>query len=253
MRNLKLIRSCTRAAVLSGLTLALLTGAARAEPSERAERSAADARPAKHDGVRPGMAFERMKQFLADLDLSVDQKAKLEPILKDARAQGLALMSDAKSMQPRDRIMKLADLLSGTREKIKAELTPEQTVKFESKLKEMRGRIAERVGEAGLGGRLKDALAKLDLTPEQKQKADAIFEEAKSRIIDARTSAADKSTEALDDAREKGRTILKEAREKLTAVLTPEQMNELRESMQSADGPRSRKPGDASVEPRKTR
>ena len=27
MRNLKLIRSCTRAAVLSGLTLALLTGA----------------------------------------------------------------------------------------------------------------------------------------------------------------------------------------------------------------------------------
>jgi len=135
--------------------------------------------PRREGGPRHGRMMEMIDQVLADLNLSAEQKEKIDPILADAREEGHALREDLKDADPQERRETMRQFMQAIRKKIEAELTEEQRAALESKIQEMRQRgpggegATTRPAPGGAAGidrleRLADALEKLELTDEQR-------------------------------------------------------------------------------------
>jgi periplasmic protein CpxP/Spy len=122
------------AALAAGALLAV-TPAVRAE-----DKPAQTERPG---GPRPGQPGERIKKIAEELNLTPEQRTKLEAAMKEQRdaAQG------AKDLTPEERRAKMQENRKAMDAKIKAILTPEQYAKWE-KLREQN----RPAGPAGPGG-----------------------------------------------------------------------------------------------------
>src|SRR5438477_69692 len=102
--------------------------------------ASAQARP---DG--PAGIVQRMRQTLADLNLTPEQLSKTDAILDKAQQGLTGLRGQLRDMDPQQRAAKLREVLGPLREKLEAELTPEQKTQFQSKLGEMRAGAIDRV------------------------------------------------------------------------------------------------------------
>jgi Spy/CpxP family protein refolding chaperone len=137
---------------------------------------------------------EALKEALGKLDLSEEQKTKVNEILEAAKAEA------DKIQDPRERFR----ALEGVVDKVKAVLTPEQKTKLDELLRAGRG--------PGMGG----PMAALNLTEDQKKQADEIMK-----------AAREKAEKAEPDARrEVYRAAMQEIADK---VLTPEQKKQWEE------------------------
>ncbi|GAB1488310.1 hypothetical protein MASR2M8_07550 [Opitutaceae bacterium] len=135
---------------LAKITLSLIALAAlAAAPIIRAQN--ADTTKSERRGPgRPGapMGGERMKALSDRLDLTADQKTKLQAVLKTQR-EAMAKLRDDESLTREARREKMQAMRTAQQAEIRAILTPEQAAKWEAS---MPG-AGRRVGPGGPGGR----------------------------------------------------------------------------------------------------
>jgi Spy/CpxP family protein refolding chaperone/peroxiredoxin len=195
--------------------------------------------------------LERFREIAQDLQLSDEQKQKVQQIAEDARTEFGSMAQELRTMDPQERGQKLRELTNGVRDQIRQVLNPDQKATFDEKVQELRGQLQQRFG-GGDGAttqpgsapgegpgqmllrRFQEGVAKLELTDDQKTKVKSILDDASTKMQELRAKVA--SGASRDELREQGRQIATDLREKLTGVLTPEQRAKLRESMQGALG-----------------
>ena len=79
--------------------------------------------------AKPNKAIERLQAQLLPLNLTDDQKAKVDAIIQDEEKSQADLRKD-KSVAKEDRQIERQELRQATLEKVRAVLTPEQAAKF---------------------------------------------------------------------------------------------------------------------------
>ncbi len=175
-----------------------------------------------------GALFERLRARLGELNLSDDQKQKIEGFFTDARTKLEAMREQLKNATREERLEQVRPIFQKLRTDIESVLSPEQVQALKQKL-EAGGRTAGQTGGQVLG-KLRNALSQLQLSDDQKQKAEDLLKETRAKIEQIRT-------EAGDDVGPKLRAAGEDLRTKLGNLLTPEQKTKLRELMQSTTQP----------------
>jgi len=206
-----------------GLSVATL-----AMPASRAFAAdeAKPARPAAGGNRIGAMIAERVKGLSAQLDLTDDQKKKVDEIA--AEAQKKAGVIEIGGPDAREKSIALRE---DTIKQIKAILTPEQLKKLEALLAQQPAGGRGAGGPTALVQLLQTAVKDLDLNEEQKTKMNATFADAQKKFEEVRAELT--SGKATPETREKLRTIFDSLRGDIEKVLTPEQQEKLRNSMQN--------------------
>lgn len=180
------------------------------------ERKAIQA--AKATRARKAEPVKRIEQLIDKLpevlDLSEEQKGKLEEIWEKHKA----------------RVEELLKQLNEEREQFQKELegilTPEQKEKFtqiQKRIKRAKEALSNRIKAPDLPGPalIAAALQRIELSEEKKSKIEEIIEQTRSQIRDAR--------EAGEDIR----PIIKEFLGKVKAVLTEEELQQLKQKVKN--------------------
>ena len=100
------------------------------------------ARQGRGMGMDPKAQLDMMS---TQLNLTDEQKPKVQAILEDRQKQMTALRADT-TIAPEDRRPKMMAIMQGSNDKIKALLTDDQKTKFDAMMAQMRG------GRGGQGG-----------------------------------------------------------------------------------------------------
>src|SRR5438105_2551193 len=90
------------------------------------------------NGAGPLAMVQRLRQILPDLNLTSEQQTKINAILDQARQDGAQLRSQLQDLSGQERLQKVRDFVADVKDKIEAELTPEQKETFEKKLADLR-------------------------------------------------------------------------------------------------------------------
>jgi Spy/CpxP family protein refolding chaperone len=130
-RNAKLL--------VAGLSLTTMVFAA---PSMVRADDAPAQKPAKRDGAR-GDRTKMMEDQLAQLNLTADQKAKIDPIITKLRDDVKKIMDDT-TIEQKDKREKVGEAMKTAMTDIKAVLTPDQQAQLEKMQKERRGARGDR-------------------------------------------------------------------------------------------------------------
>jgi Spy/CpxP family protein refolding chaperone len=85
--------------------------------------------PAALTTAKPNKAVERLQAQLQPLNLTDEQKAKVDAIIQDSEKSAADLRKD-KAITKEDRQTERQELRQATLEKVRAVLTPEQAAKF---------------------------------------------------------------------------------------------------------------------------
>jgi Spy/CpxP family protein refolding chaperone len=122
-----------------------------------AVNAGAQDKPNRPPGERPaqggpnGEAGPRRGNLAEQLNLTAEQKPKVEAIMKSAGEKRKALKDDT-SLTPEQRREKMQAIQADTKAKLKEVLTPEQLTKFEEMAKNRRGGGPGGPGGPGKGG-----------------------------------------------------------------------------------------------------
>ncbi len=217
----------------------------REERRQRQERPTPPAERGPRDGERreaterrrpePGARIERLQNLLESLDLSEEQKTRLNALFDQARTDAKAFRGEKEQAdgQRRERMRRGGESLRAFHDEIDKVLTPEQRERLQQKMSADRPRPGNPDGPANRrearprelepGQRIIALADKLELTGEQRRQIDEIASETREKIEAAR-KVEKPDPEAI-------RGILSEGRDKLHALLTPEQRETLRNEM----------------------
>lgn len=210
---------------------------AREDDKPRTERKAdrrGEDRPksGREDAQRPGpqMGLDRFDRSLEELELTEEQREKIQAIRSESR----------------EKFQKLAEqqrqLMQETRERINQVLTEEQKAKLAASTPARgRGFGAAAPGEGPtLFGRLESTVQELKLSEDQKTEVRELFAEYRGKFAKIREAHPDDPRAAMQEAR----PLTSELRSKINEVLTPEQREQLEQKFSEArgrmDGPRAR-------------
>ena len=186
-------------------------------------------------GPPPGQIVDEFRKIAKDLNLTDEQKTKLEAALKTAVEEFKALREDD-SIDPKDRRTRSEEIFGTMRKDVGAVLTEEQRATLKKKMSELRpGGGPRRAGEGPgpttrpgpLGERLRQNLAKLDLNDDQKKKTEAILADAKKQVDELREGLMSGD----EQAREQVGGIMGDVRRQIGEILTQEQRDKLAEMM----------------------
>jgi Spy/CpxP family protein refolding chaperone len=193
---------------------------AMAQPRAEAKRAAA-AKPMVIQGP-PSVGYEdptmllRLPQVQEELDLSAEQKSKLNQIEEETRRQVREQWGALRDLSPAERQAKyaqlrkeMADRAKEVRKKVEAVLLPPQAKRLEQI------GIQLRLRWRGVNGIAQDPVIarQLDLTPEQQQKLERIADQTRKKL------------------QELPRQIMEEARKQAMDLLTPQQRHKLEETI----------------------
>jgi len=181
-----------------------------------------------------------MEMLSKRLNLTDDQKAKIQPILDEGTPKIKAIHEEA--------MKQIKAVMEGIHEKIKPILTPEQQQKLEDLKKEMENRphwgpgangphgnagggenkqqdAATGPGKQGMrGGGFGERLTKeLNLTPEQQAQVKPIMEDTRSKM----KALHEDTTLTPEQRRAKAKEVREANRAKIKALLTPEQQQKM--------------------------
>ncbi|MCC7350243.1 MAG: hypothetical protein IT446_06710 [Phycisphaerales bacterium] len=181
----------------------------------------------------PGMMLDRMHETINSLDLSADQKTKVDAIFTQAKSDFEALQEKWKKddVKPRDRMKEGREFMKALNQKIEAVLTDQQKETLKQKRQEMmkqrgeKGAKGDRQGPPPMLERLRHALDQLNLTDDQKQKVKTVLDETRDKL----KALHEESAGDRQAMQEKGRKIIENAREQIISILTPEQKEKLKE------------------------
>ncbi len=222
-------------------------------------------------GMRPGPAYiiQRFKRAVAQLDLTDDQKPKVDAVFTQANQKGLDLSQTLADADPQDRFQMLTGFFKQIHQDLAAVLTDDQMNTLDQKVgpglrprnpnqqsgtqqNASQSPIAPppatqptaRRGNA-LGGGLQyvqRALDTLDLSDDQKQQVKDLLAATQAKLTDIRNNAA-----AGADVQQDLQQARKDVRQKLQTILTPDQMqaflSAMQQSYQQRGGPSARRTG----------
>jgi Spy/CpxP family protein refolding chaperone len=209
-------------------------------------------------GAIAPMLLERGRQIADQLQLSDDQKSKIDAIYAKAKTELQSMQAELSSAEPAERMQCVREFMESVRSDVGAVLTPQQKEQFARKLEEFRETLRNRAGATTRSGdraattrpgferpgpdgrgasafadRLRDNLQKLDLTDEQKTKIKELFEDVKTRSEALRMQVESGATDATDKLRQ----LFQDTRAQLGQILTQEQREKLRGLMGGPNGP----------------
>jgi periplasmic protein CpxP/Spy len=192
------------------IALAAVAGTLTLNLPARAAENKSPAPPAAGD--RLAAVRERMQDAARELNLTPEQKEKLQTIVRE-RMEKLRELRQDTSLSQQDKMEKL----KATREEIMAEvkkvLTPEQFEKWKAK----QGQIAP--GASGPLARLHEAINDLNLTDAQKEQLKPLYQEQMDKLRELQQDTSLSMTEKLD----KLKALHLEVAPKLKKVLDADQ------------------------------
>jgi len=193
------------------IALAAVAGALSLQSPVLAADTNAPALPG--GGSRVGGLRERMQETARELNLTDEQKEKLQGIVRDHLEKLRDLRQDT-SLSAQDRKEKLQALRDDIQAEVKKVLTPEQFEKWKAKQGQAAGGSTERPF-----ARLEGAIKELNLTDDQKEQLKPLYQEQMEKLRDLHQDTSLSIPEKL----EKLKAIQKEIAPKLKKVLDAEQ------------------------------
>ena len=184
-----------------------------------------EASPRPENGGLQFAMLQRVRKAADELNLSDDQKAKVNKMFDTAESE----LKEARDSANGDRqavAQKARETFNKLRDDLTSVLDEDQKQQLRSKLQT----AAQRGGD--LVTRLRGAMEQLDLTDDQRTKVHDLFDDVGKQARDLR----DKAQAGDQEARDKLRTLAQDARQKLGDILTEEQKQKLRELMQPGAG-----------------
>ena len=192
------------------VALAAVAGALSFQPLARAADTKAPAQPA--GGDRPGALRERMQETARELNLTDEQKEKLQTIIRGQMEKLRDLRQDT-SLSPEEKREKFQAIREEITAEVKKVLTPEQFEKWKAKQGQLAG------GAGGPLARLQEAIKDLNLTDAQKEQLKPIYQEQMEKLRELHQDTSLSIPEKL----EKLKAMHKEIAPKLKKVMDAEQ------------------------------
>jgi hypothetical protein len=223
--NSQLTRICAYVALLVVL---LATGSRGDEPATRPT------------GARLFLSglVPRIRSAVAKLNLSDDQKTKVDSILDAADQDAQSLGDQMQSLSQQERYEKIGPFLHKLRQDLAGAINADQFKTLSQNIPILheqgangpttRGDSAARPGQRL--DAVKAALAKLDLSDDQKQKVADLLAELQTKLQQIRQSADG------GDVQSKLQQLRDEMRSRLQEILTPDQMQQFRDLMLEQPG-----------------
>lgn len=192
------------------IALAVAAGALNLQPLARAAESREAAQPAGEG--RLSAARERMQETARELDLTDEQKQKLQDIIRE-RMEKLRDLRQDSNLTREEKLAKFKAAREEITAEVKKVLTPEQFEKWQAK----QGPVAESPGKPA--ARLQDSIAALNLTDAQKEQLKPIYQEQMEKLRELRQDDSLSMAQKL----EKLKAARQELAPKLKKVLDAEQ------------------------------
>jgi len=194
------------------------TGDAKPAAAQDAEQAQArEGRRGRRGGAGQGggqFGGVRTEDVVKELDLTADQKTKVDAILAETRAA----QQEARSLEGDERRQKMQEAQRSQREKLNAVLNAEQQQKFQQAMAK---------AQAAQGTqRIRAAVAQLGLSQEQQTKVDTILADAEKKVQEGQPQ------DAGAGGRGRGgqyRAVMQETRQKINEVLTADQKTKFAE------------------------
>ena len=192
------------------IALAAVAGLLNLQPVARA----ADNKDAAPPGVgdRAGALRERMQDTARELNLTSEQKEKLQTIVRD-RMEKLRELRQDTSLSQQEKAEKFKTAREEIAAEVKKVLTPEQFEKWKAR----QGPLAQPAG--GPRARLQETIKDLNLTEAQKEQLKPVYEEQMAKLRDLFQD----TSLAMAEKFEKLKAMQKEIAPKLKKVLDAEQ------------------------------
>lgn len=190
------------------------TGDAQQATAQDAEQAQARERRRRQGGG--GQGGVRTEDVVKELDLTDEQKTKVDAILAETRAA----QQEARGLQGEERRQKMQEVQRSQREKLNAVLNAEQQQKFQQAMAKAQATQTTQ--------RLRGAVAQLGLSQEQQTKVDAILADTEKKVQEASAQPQD----AGAGGRGRGgpyRAVMQETRQKINEVLTADQKTKFAE------------------------
>ena len=191
------------------------------------EPAAPTTRPARGERPQAGAMLDRLHSIVTGLDLTDEQKPKIETEFAKARKSLEESLSNPPAEGPREAVGKaLSELRTG----IGAILTEDQKKAMRDKLEQAgiggaRGQGAGGRAAAGPLAAFRENMGKLGLSDEQKSKVEEILKDNQEKVA-AIIKDAQGDRQAIG---EKIRPVIQEHREKILGLLNDEQKAKLKE------------------------
>jgi Spy/CpxP family protein refolding chaperone len=192
--------------------LAAIAGALSFQPLARAAESKAPVQPA--GGERLAALRERMQETAKELNLTDEQKEKLQTIIRAQMGKLRDLRQDT-TLSAEDKKEKVRALREDITAEVKKVLTPEQFEKWKAK----QGQSTARTG--GPAARLQEAIKGLDLTDQQKEQLKPVYQEQMDKLRELQQD----TSLSLPQKLEKLKDMHKEIAPKLKKVMNAEQFS----------------------------
>jgi protein CpxP len=192
------------------MALAAVASTLTFQSPARAADASQPAPPAPGD--RPAALRERMQESARELNLTPEQTAKLQSIVRE-RAEKLRELRQDNSLSPEEKRQKLAAARAEIVSEVKKVLTPEQFEKWKARQGQTAG------GAIRPLARLQEAINDLNLTDEQKEQLKPLYQAQMEKLRDLYQDTSLSIAEKLD----KLKVLRQEAAPKLKKVLSADQ------------------------------
>lgn len=168
----------------------------------------------------PSATLQRLTDRLGDLNLTAEQKAKMEALIAKTAEEVKAAEK------------KLQESMQAFRKEMEGILEEEQLRKANELTRQGQGPMAAFGGE--MVQRMREAMEKLELTAEQKEKIKSAFDilrDDAKELLEAHRNDPQALREAMG-------SLMERAREKAKEILTAEQLEKMRNAIRPQDGGR---------------
>jgi protein CpxP len=192
------------------VTLATIVGVLCLQPAARAADTTEPAKPASSD--RAAALRERMQDTAKELNLTDEQKGKLQAVIRGQMAKLRGLRQDT-SLSAEDKREKIRAIREEVTAEVKEVLTPEQFEKWKAK----QGQST--AGGGGPAARLQEAIKGLNLSEQQKEQLKPIYQEQMDKLRELQQD----SSLSMPQKLEKLKDMHKEIAPKLKKVMNAEQ------------------------------
>ena len=155
-------------------------------------------------------------RIFQQLDLTADQRAKVQSILQSERSQVQALRSNT-SLTNEQKKQQIRELRKTDHQQLLSVLTPEQQAKLKQLHSEHKGRSA--------GFRAGRGFQALNLTEQQKEQLKPVFQTTRQQMQALRSD----TTLTAEQRREKMKEIRQSEMTQMKSILTPEQQQQLQQ------------------------
>jgi hypothetical protein len=160
------------------------------------------------------------------LDLTPDQKTKIDGLLKQAQQDRREAMQGLQDATPEERQQKMQDMqksMADTKTKVEAELTPEQKAKYYPLV----ASTALKYG-TDMANAIKAGASKMDLDADKSKKMSDIYDEA-TKSLDALKADADavKDADGATEFQQKLAKVQMETRKEILDVLGQDDARQL--------------------------